>query len=480
MNRSYQHILFHQRGIFRIAVVVALLTMTTGCKKYLNIPLPVNEISGSDAYGSDETSSGVLNNIYYNLELGGRLNGPAGLGNFAGLYTDEMQTVSTSSAILQSFYVNKIIGDNGGGYAWSQLYAQINTANVTIEAMRSSTLPMKNQWLGEALFIRGLLYYYLTNIYGDVALALTSDYVANGSLSRSPKADVYKQIIADLKEAQGLLNTNYVDYTGATATDRARPNKAAATALLARVYLYTGDWADAEAQANAVIGNTTYAIETPANVFLLTGKENIWGIIPTLGLQYVVADPSAYQIKPGTTPTASQVGAILSPQLLNSFEPNDARFTNWVGVSTVGATNYYFANKYKIKSSAPALTETLVMLRLSEQYLIRAEARAEQNNLPGAISDINVIRTRAALPGTIASSQADILAAILQERRIEFFTELGHRFFDLKRTGTIDAVMGTISPQKGSSWASYMQYWPIPTSETQRNTKLTQTPGYPD
>jgi hypothetical protein len=472
--------LFRQTRIFLMAVVIVVLAMTTGCKKYLNIPLPVNEISGSDAYGSDVTTAGVLNDIYYNLELPGRLSGSGGLGNYAGLYTDELQTVSTSSAVLQTFYVNKITGNNGGGYSWNQLYPQINTANVTIEAMRTSSLPFKNQWLGEALFLRGLLYYYLTNIYGDVALALTSDYVVNGSLSRSPQADVYKQIIADLKEAQGLLSTDYVDYTGAAATDRARPNKAAATALLARVYLYTGDWANAEAQAGAVIGNTAYAIETPANVFLVTSRENIWGITPTQGLAYVVADPLAYQIKPGTTPAASLVGSILSPQLVSSFEPNDARFTNWVGVSTVGATNYYFANKYKIISSAPALTETLVMLRLSEQYLIRAEARAEQNNLPGAISDINVIRTRAALPGTTASSQAEILAAIAQERRIEFFTELGHRFFDLKRTGSIDAVMGVVSPQKGSSWASYMQYWPILTSETQTNTKLKQTPGYPD
>jgi hypothetical protein len=472
--------LFRQTRIFTIAAVVAVLAMTTGCKKYLNIPLPVNEISGSDAYGSDATTAGVLNDIYYNLELGGRLCGPGGLGNFAGLYTDELQTLSTSSAMLQTFYVNKILGDNGGGYSWQQLYPQINTANVTIETMRSSKLPMKNQWLGEALFLRGLLYYYLTNIYGDVALAVTSDYVTNGSLSRSPGTDVYKQIIADLKEAQGLLGTDYVDYTGATAADRARPNKAAATALLARVYLYTGDWADAEAQASGVIGDNTYAIETPANVFLVTSRENIWGIIPTLGLYYAVADAAAYQITPGTTPSASFIGSILSPQLVSSFEPNDARFSSWVGVSTAGTINYYFANKYKIKSSAPALTETLVMLRLSEQYLIRAEARAEQNNLSGAISDINVIRTRAALPGTTASSQVDILAAVLQERRIEFFTELGHRFFDLKRTGSIDAVMGAVSPQKGSIWASYMRYWPIPTSETQRNTKLKQTPGYQD
>jgi hypothetical protein len=192
----------------------------------------------------------------------------------------------------------------------------------------------------------------------------------------------------------------------------------------------------------------------------------------------VVADAAAYQVNAGSTPGASQVGAILSPQLLSSFEPNDTRYTSWVGVSTVGTTNYYYANKYKIKSTAPATTETLVVLRLAEQYLIRAEARAQQNNLAGAISDLNVIRTRAGLPGTTATAQADILAAIGKERRVELFTEMGHRFFDLKRTGNIDAVMAIVSPQKGSNWASYMQYWPIALSETQRNPNLKQTPGY--
>jgi hypothetical protein len=323
------------------------------------------------------------------------------------------------------------------------------------------------------------MYYYLVNTYGDVAMPLTSDYTVNSLLGRTPKADVYKQIVADLKEAQGLLGTNYVDFNGNPATDRARPNKAAATALLARVYLYLGDWVNAEAQASAVIANATYAIEAPANVFLANSKETIWALLPTKGMGFVLKEVEAYQVTPGNTPTASGVGVILSPQLLGSFEPNDARFTNWVGVSTSGtpAINYYFANKYKTKI-ATAVVEALNVLRLSEQYLIRAEARAQQNNLSGAISDINVVRTRATLPGTTAASQTDILAAVMQERRIEFFTEMGHRFFDLKRTGQLDGVMSVVSPQKGSNWASYMQYWPIPTSETLRDPNLKQTPGY--
>jgi len=480
MNRLYKHnINFYGNRVFSLAAMLIVLGCSTGCKKYLKIPLPVNSISGSDAYSSDQTTSGVLNSIYYDLETENHLSGLSGLGYNASLYVDELQTVSSASAITQTFYGNVITGDNGGGQTWTVLYPDMQIANTTIEAMRSSTLAYKSQWLGEALFLRGLMYYYLVNTYGDVAMPLTSDYTVNGSLGRTPKADVYKQVVADLKEAQSLLGTNYVDYNGNPATDRARPNKAVATALLARVYLYLGDWVNAEVQASAVIGNTTYAIEAPANVFLTKSKETIWALLPTQGLGFVVKDVVAYQVTAGTTPTTSGVGVILSPQLLGTFEPNDARYTNWVGVSTTGtpAINYYFANKYKTKTGT-APVEALSVLRLSEQYLIRAEARAQQNNLTGAISDINVVRTRATLPGTTAASQTDILSAVMQERRIEFFTEMGHRFFDLKRTGKIDGVMGVVSPQKGSKWASYMQYWPIPTSETLRNPNLKQTAGY--
>ncbi|MBS1664265.1 MAG: RagB/SusD family nutrient uptake outer membrane protein [Bacteroidetes bacterium] len=470
---------FHNNKAFGIAALLMALVFGAGCKKFVTIPLPVNSISGTDAFASDGTTSGVLNAIYYDLQQDTHLDGALGLGYNASLYTDELQAVASASATAKTFYGNVITGDNGGGIQWNTLYPDIQIANTTIEAMRSSSLPFKNQWLGEALFLRGLMFYYLVSCYGDVALPLTSDYVANGALSRTPKADVYKQIITDLKEAQGLLGTDYVDYNGKVVTDRSRPNKAAATALLARIYLYTGDWANAEAQASTVIGNNVYALETPANVFLVKSKETVWSLLPTQGINFAVRDAVGYLITTGSTPTSSGVSVVLSPQLLASFEPNDARYTNWVGVSTNGtpATNYYYANKYKVKTAA-ASTEALSMLRLSEQYLIRAEARAQQNNLGGAISDINMVRTRATLPGTTAASQADLINAVMQERKIEFFTELGHRFFDLKRIGKLDGVMGVVSPQKGSNWSTYMQYWPIPNAETLRNPNLKQTPGY--
>jgi len=453
---------------------MAAMVFFSGCKKFLDIPLPVDQIAGSDAYSTDELTSGVLDGIYNRLQA--PLSGASGLGYNAGLYTDELQNISTGNATAKAWYANSL-NSNYGGLWWDYFYQQIGVANTTIAAMQGSTLPNRSQWLGEALFLRALMYYYLVNCYGNVALAISTDESANNTLHRISPDSVYTRIIADLKQAQGLLVNNYLDYSGNVTTSRARPNLAAATALLARVYLYTGDWVDAEAQATAVLSNNAYTLASLQGAFLLGSKENIWGLQPDNAGGFVVADPQSYIIQPGST-LATAVSVSLSPQLIAAFEPGDLRRTSWVDSTVIGGTTYYYAYKYKVSGPLSAATETLSILRLAEQYLIRAEARAQQGNLGGAAADLDAVRTRAGLGAATATTQGDLLAAIARERRVELFTEEGHRFFDLKRTGAIDSVMAVVSPQKNTSWASFMQYWPIPTQETLVNPNLTQTPGY--
>jgi len=119
---------------------------------------------------------------------------------------------------------------------------------------------------------------------------------------------------------------------------------------------------------------------------------------------------------------------------------------------------------------------------LGEQCLIRAEARAQQGNLNGAISDLDIIRKRAGLP-LIANtnpgiSQSVLLTAILHERQVELFTEWGHRWLDLKRTNNVDGVMNTVTTQKGGTWNSDWQWYPITLSELQTAPNLVQNEGY--
>ena len=138
-----------------------------------------------------------------------------------------------------------------------------------------------------------------------------------------------------------------------------------------------------------------------------------------------------------------------------------------------GSTLYY-PFKYKVMSGTN-LTEYYITLRLAEQFLIRAEARAQQGNISGAKTDVNVIRTRAGLPNTTANDKGGLLNAIEQERRIELFAEWGHRWFDLKRTGRATTVLGSLKP---ATWQPTDELWPIPQSQINLNPSLTQNNGY--
>jgi starch-binding outer membrane protein, SusD/RagB family len=323
--------------------------------------------------------------------------------------------------------------------------------------------------MGEALFLRAFIHFYLVNLFGDVPLIKTSDYRTNTNVSRTPVAQVYDGIITDLLEAKDLLPDTY------PSAGRVRANKGAAIALLARVYLYAGDFTNAEEQSTEIISKATqYNLQTNLNeVFLRTSEEAIWQLMPqgdlftSDGLKFIlVAAPPIY--------------VTLRDELYNAFEVGDLRKTHWTNslTSDSGFSTWYYAFKYKQNLLNATGAEYSMVLRLSEQYLIRAEARTQQGKIAGAnsaVSDINVIRSRAGLPNTAAATKEELLAAIEQERRVELFTEWGHRFFDLKRTGRLDAVLSPVKP----NWKTTNALLPIPQTEILLNANLKpQNPGY--
>jgi len=251
--------------------------------------------------------------------------------------------------------------------------------------------------------------------------------------------------------------------------------------LLARVYLYTEHWQDAETEATKVIGNTAlYTLITdPNNAFLKNNKEALWQLQPVLN-GYNSFD--GFVFIRTSVPDLFYEPVSLRAAFLNNFELGDKRKTAWVDSITIDTDTYYYPTKYDVKGGDPgtAVTEYPTIMRLAEVYLIRAEARAQQNNVGGAQADLNVIRTRAGLANTSASDKVALLLAVEKERRIELFTEWGHRWFDLKRTGKIDAVMSMVAPLKGGgAWNTDMQLYPIPANEILLNPKLApQNPGY--
>ncbi|ACU60662.1 RagB/SusD family nutrient uptake outer membrane protein [Chitinophaga pinensis] len=461
------------------ALSFIIASLFVSCKKFLDVGYPPDKIVPEYIYSSNKSAANVLTGLYYDMQLGGSLaHGRYSFSVQLGLQADEIAALPGS--FLNGQYRNIFRYD-----FWTTLYKLIYRANAALEGLTASTSlspDVKNQLLGEAYFLRAFYYFYLVNLYGDVPLILNSDYKSNSNASRTPMADVYNKMVGDLKLAEQLLSDNYLAPNAASVVDdRLRPTKAVATAMLARVYLYQKNWKDAAAEASKVIDNkAVYDTVALDQVFLMNSKEAIWQLQPNYeeGTFNNTLDADVFVLINGPNPFQKPV--VVADFLLEAFEKGDQRRQHWIGVNHASnGTTYYYPFKYKVYEPDVDRAEYIMVMRLAEQYLIRAEARAELNDIKGAQDDLNTVRSRAGLPDTDASDKTALVKAILHERQIELFSEWGHRWLDLKRTGTVDDVMGKITPLKGGTWESYKQLFDIPVSEFKYNGNLVQNTGYP-
>jgi hypothetical protein len=464
-----------------IGVLILLLSITS-CKKFVQLDTPPTLLVASSVFNDNTTATQAQANIYSQMSSNTE---SYNMSSNSGLLSDEL-TSYESSGPQRQYYINAMTANEGYIGSWFNAYNYIYQANAVLEGLQKSSgvsAAVKKQLSGEAKFIRAFWHFYLTNCYGAVPLVTTTAYATNGRLARTPQPLVYQQIIQDLKDAQGLLSNHYVDFSDtATTTERTRPTLWAADALLARAYLYTKQYDLAEAAATVVIAHTDqYGLEPDLNnVFLANSEEAIWQLqIPQPNNGQATAD--GYNFILLAAPNGGGVSA--SSQLLGSFEPGDNRRTKWVHDTTFAGTPYAYPYKYKQgMNNSATVTEYVMVLRLGEQYLIRAEARAQQGKLPEAVSDLNAIRNRAGL-GNYTGSTTDaaaVLGAILHERQVELFTEWGHRWFDLIRTGMVNSVMGVVTPLKGGIWNpdGHQTLYPISQLELSKDNNLTQNPGY--
>lgn len=477
--------------MLQVMLVLGLMYLPA-CKKLVEIPAPAAAIVAADVYSNDASAAAALTGIY--TLMSGDDQGPGGIFSsylFAGLSADELTLYDKTNLGYLMYYRNALDFSNpvypDSFNTWPDGFTLIYNANAAIEGLSAATSltpAIKQQLLGEAYFIRAYCYFYMVNLYGDVPLVTTTDYKVNSLVARAPQQQVWQLIISDLKNAEGMLSSNFVGGDAQTVTmERTRPTKWAATALLARTYLYQKDYPNAITCSSTVIANSSlFSLNMLDEVFLKNSTETIWSLQPiryTPGL--ATGEGTLFNLPPGG-PTLLIGGnyfpVYLSDNVVVAFESGDQRKTSWVNQVTVGTSTYNYAYKYKAGVAATALTEYAVQFRLAEQYLIRAEAEASIN--PGdAVNDLNVIRTRAGLPGyTGATDAASLETAILHERQVELFTEGGHRWFDLKRTGTVNAVMSIATQQKGGTWRPSAQLFPIALSQLQVDPNLKQTPGY--
>jgi len=459
-----------RKKIILFAGLLGLMSFVFGlgsCKKFVEVPPSPTVLQSSSVYSNDITANAALAGLYSNIMALNSLNGNITL--YGSLLSDDIHT-ALPNATYDAFGANAVAaGNNENNVVWTQLYGFIYQANNIIENVQNNsaiTSGTARTLTGESKFIRALTYFYLVNLYGDVPLVLSTDYAATAKQPRATSTKVYDQIVQDLKDAQTLLGNAYLGTGG-----RVRANHYAASALLARVYLFQKKWAEAETAASEVIGSGVYSLDTDLNhIFSTSSNEAIFEFQPTAGF-FNTNDGFNF----GTFSSSSVPKFILTNSLLNAFETGDQRLPDWTQTNTASGTNYIHPYKYKVFVGGPPYKEYYVVLRLAEMYLIRAEARAQQGaDLPGALADLNMVRTRAGLTVSAASGQTDILAAIARENRVEFFAEWAHRWLDLKRTGMIDNVLGAEKP----NWSSQKALLPVPLQQLQLNPNLAQNPGY--
>lgn len=441
------------------------------CRKIVEIDPPETELAITTVFSSEATANQAIAGLYTPLLNGFASGDVSSITYLAGLSSDELVP---GSDISTDIYSNAILPTNAAILSiWTDLYKEIYNANLILKGvdLPTSTISaaLKEQLSGEARFIRAFSYFYLINLFGDVPLTLTTDYNINANIARTSKELVYAQIITDLKEAQQLLPVYY------PANERVRANKWVATALLARVYLYQHQWSDAETAANSIIDNNLFILCPLNQIFLVNSNEAIWQLYRDNGNS---PDAGTFLVSAG-----APVNGTIRPSLVALFDNTDKRKTEWITSKKIGSKTYYYPTKYRATGISP-VTEYTTIFRLGEQYLIRAEARAQQGKIADALLDLNVIRRRAGLTGITASTAAAVLAAIENERLFEFFTEWGHRWFDLKRYPSLTAAGRTraddLLPALGKSWQSTDTLYPIPQEQIVKDPAMTneQNPGY--
>ena len=434
------------------------------CKKYLKVS-PVGSISTETAYSNATNIEASVNGIYYILSQNGNFySGAYNASN--SLLSDEAKVGSSTFTPDIQYAANEITTDNSYiSGLWNNNYQTIYQANMLLEHVPNTTgldPAQKNQWIGEARFLRAYCYFVLTCYFGKVPLATTSNYKINNTLSRSDTAEVHAFITTELLQALTELPDGYDAYGGS----RTRAARQTVFALLARNYLYRKDWQNAIKYATDLINDPQFNLPPLDEVVQNNSTESIWEIAYQPYQNY-----TATELVP-IVGSASLTPILPSDKLIASFEQGDLRKTTYMGFSPTPASGFYYVNKFRDRNT---LSDQPKIFRLAEMYLIRAEARAEMDSLSGAAADINKIRHRANLQDTQADAKQALLDAVGQERFIELCFE-GDRWLDLIRTGKADEVL---SQTAGKTWMSADELLPVPAIELGNNPNLNpQNPGY--
>lgn len=438
---------------------------------------PQTSISEDSAIRDVKSAQAALNGLYSQLQSGDYYG--SNLLIIGDVTSDISQSVGTWDFYRSMDVYVTSPGNLENRNLWSQAYTVVNHANniiAEVPKLPNADQATIDQILGEAYFIRGLAFFDLVRAFGGVPgvvgnqgipiVTKPSREINESSFpSRASLADSYARVEADLLKAEEKLS-------GFSSSTRA--SEAAAKALLSRLYLYLGNFSKAEQYATETINDYSFSlVENFAEIFI---NENTPESI--FELAFNSADQSGIRFWYFPSSGGGRGDIALHDDFVSFVQsrPNDERGKLIAFDENVGV---YYPTKYQKAGGV----DNIQILRLAEVYLNRAEARAQQDDITGALNDLNRVRNRAGLADTTGAgvdSSKEVLGAIALERSVEFFEE-GHRWFDLVRTGEALNVLTDIDRENSgpvSLTEPGRQVFPIPSREIDANPNIEQNEAY--
>lgn len=479
-------------------ILCICLSMAIGCSKDLD-KQPLAQISTSNAYITPEDATRAVTAAYQPLAGNNWCCTYVGtgymhwvFGNVASDDTDKGGESGSDQLYAQQISLFNIPSDNDAvRFAWSNQFLGIHRANLVLDNIGGIEMDatLKERYFAEMKFLRAWYYFNLVKTFGDVPLVLTAE-LKTYDLARSPKSEVYQQIINDLNAAIEIL-PNASEYAD---SDRGRATKGAAMAYLAKVYLYLDDFQKAQEWFGKVIDSQEYGLDADYyGMFLREGETSKEHIFQVQFLNDQGAQPANNQIHTVMGSRARNGWGFNLPtqDFVDAFEPGDPRLEHTVykngdvmidglvanvGNSTTGyLNNKVYVPEYERVGGSLQPGRDDIYMRLGKVYLWYAEAANENGNTSEALKYLNLIRERARegnsgiLPDIIETNKTALRELIWKEQRVEFGQEY-ERFFELVRQKRAGKVLRAYAEKydvpKGSGFKDGVnEIFPIPQSE---------------
>ncbi|MFT4154438.1 RagB/SusD family nutrient uptake outer membrane protein [Parafilimonas sp.] len=472
-------------------LILLVVTGLTSCKKFLDLT-PNSQMSDNEFYNNQNDFERALLGAYSNIRdlySGSAILYAADLRtdnaeiNWSSPSTDEMQ-MEQNALTSSNGYVNSI---------WNTCLKTISKCNTILNRIEGVDFAEadKNKIIGETKFLRALSFFYMVQLFGEVPVTFEEftnpEEILAADLTRKPVDEVYNVIIDDLTSAESLLPATLN-------SDKTRASIGTVKTLLGKVYLTRGNYDLAAAKLKEVIDLGQYKLHDDYASLFSLGNNNLDESIfeiqfvsgKSLGNNYsAVFTPAitSMALFPGNAQGSGRITPTLN--MFNTYETGDERKAASVNdsVPLIDGTKSYsryalkFVDWEAVSTSDGAVTFTV--LRYADVLLMHAEALNNLDKTAEALVEINLVRQRAGLPGLTGLDKAATALALERERRVEFMFE-GHRWFDLLRTGRLRDVVNAYYVERGLGFAiePYETLFPVPLSEIQLNSDLTQNEGY--